>query len=264
MANQKPENGIETQPETAPTGNPAQQADNTAEEKRQSPPEKEAIEDESLSKKIASAINPNVQACIYAALAVLVTAFLLFGVIGKNQVLDRLSHIEHARGLITFILSVGTISIAILVTIGALMGRDADARDRFYRAKEILTILIGVLGTIVGFYFGSQESATGRADLVVAAPILSAYTVGPGDAFTLTSFVSGGSPPYKYEIAFQDNLIESIRGYTDDAGWVTQTIKAPQAVKKETIQYSLLITDAGQKTVSYISAKGKHIVVEPR
>ena len=207
---------------------------------------------------------PSIQACIFAGLAILGTAFLLFGVIGKNQILDRLSHIEHARGLITFILTVGTISIAILVTLGALMGRDEEAKERFYRAKEILTILIGVLGTIVGFYFGSQDSTANQMALRAAPPMLSEYTVKSGDTFTLSSFVSGGRPPYKYEIGFQDNLIESIRGYPDDTGWVAETFTAPPAEKKETIQYTLKITDADQETASHISSEGKHIIVEPK
>lgn len=37
------------------------------------------------------------------------------------------------------------------------MGRDYDKREQFYRTKEILTILIGDLGSIGGFYFGSRE-----------------------------------------------------------------------------------------------------------
>jgi hypothetical protein len=118
--------------------------------------------DKGVAKIGAALIDPKIQAYIFAGLAVLGTAFLLFGVIGKNQLLDRLSHIEHAGGLVAFTLTVGTISTAILVTLGALMGRDGEARERIYRAKEILTILIGVLGTIVGFYFGSQDSEAVR------------------------------------------------------------------------------------------------------
>ena len=248
---------------TAPTSKAKQKPSDPAKKEEQSIlTAKAQVKD---PEKTASPFSyPNVQAGIFAGLAILGTAFLLFGVIGKNQILDRLSNLEHARGLITFILTVGTISIAILVTLGALMGRDEEAKERFYRAKEILTILIGVLGTIVGFYFGSQDSTAGRVDLRVATPILSAYTADSGDPVTMTSYVSGGSPPYKYEISFQDNRIESVAGYTDDTGWIIETIKTPQTDKNETIQYTLKITGADEETASYISAEGKHIVVEPK
>jgi hypothetical protein len=202
MANEDEKNVIDAgATDTATASNGQQKAGDPAKNDTQSKSEPNA-QDKSRETSITLFNYPNIQACIFAGLAILGTAFLLFGVIGKNQILDRLSHIEHARGLITFTLTVGTISIAILVTLGALMGRDKEAKERFYRAKEILTILIGVLGTIVGFYFGSQDSTAGRADLQVATPILSAYTVGSGETVTLTSFVSGGSPPYKYEISF--------------------------------------------------------------
>ena len=110
-------------------------ASDTAKKEDQSKPTAKA-QDKGHETKDTPFNYPSIQSCIFAGLAILGTAFLLFGVIGKNQILDRLSHIEHARGLITFILTVGTISIAILVTLGALMGRDEEAKERFTGQKK--------------------------------------------------------------------------------------------------------------------------------
>jgi hypothetical protein len=67
--------------------------------------------------------------------------------------------VGYARGLITLTFSVGTMVIAVVLILTAVL-RDPDddderAKARFDRAKDVLTLLIGVFGTIVGFYFGT-------------------------------------------------------------------------------------------------------------
>jgi hypothetical protein len=75
--------------------------------------------------------------------------------------LGKLAKPEVARGLITFLIAITTVGIAIILAISTLVLSEGDAGDkRFDRGKQVLTTLIGVLGTIVGFYFGSaNESA---------------------------------------------------------------------------------------------------------
>lgn len=79
---------------------------------------------------------------------------------GWGPVMEQLKEEDAARGLITFVISLGVINIAIILTLAALMGRGTpEASAKFARGKEVLTILVGILGTIVGFYFG-QATAT--------------------------------------------------------------------------------------------------------
>ncbi len=61
-----------------------------------------------------------------------------------------------ARILITFLVAVGTIAIAFLTILTAMVIR--EYKERFALAKEVLTILVGILGTIVGFYFGTAKA----------------------------------------------------------------------------------------------------------
>ena len=72
------------------------------------------------------------------------------------------------RGLITLLFSVGKMVIAVVLILTAVFhDEDEDkAKARFDRAKEVLTLLIGVFGTIVGFYFGSvgREQGGGVPD----------------------------------------------------------------------------------------------------
>ena len=90
--------------------------------------------------------------------------------------LDRMSRIDAARGLITFLFAVGTVGISVIIVLAAFLGNGPkeELAERFQRGKDVLTILIGVFGAILGFYFGTenrlqnagQEQGTvaGRAD----------------------------------------------------------------------------------------------------
>jgi len=64
---------------------------------------------------------------------------------------------DSARFLITFLVAVGTIAIAFLAILTAMVIR--EYKERFAAAKEVLTILVGILGTIVGFYFGTAKNS---------------------------------------------------------------------------------------------------------
>jgi len=70
---------------------------------------------------------------------------------------------EYARGLITLIFSGGTMLIAVLLVLYVITSDSAVAKERFGHGKEVLTLLIGVFGTILGFYFG-------KSDVVPPAP----------------------------------------------------------------------------------------------
>jgi hypothetical protein len=77
--------------------------------------------------------------------------------------LQKLADKEVARGLITFLIAIATVGIAIILAISTLVLTEGDAGDkRFDRGKQVLSVLIGVLGTIVGFYFGSAPDTRSR------------------------------------------------------------------------------------------------------
>jgi NADH:ubiquinone oxidoreductase subunit 6 (subunit J) len=69
-----------------------------------------------------------------------------------------INSVEYARGLITLIFSGGTMLIAVLLALYVITSDSPHADERFTRGKEVLTILIGVFGTILGFYFGKSDA----------------------------------------------------------------------------------------------------------
>ena len=72
-------------------------------------------------------------------------------------VLQSMSRTDYARGLITYLFAVVTIGTAVVLVVSALTTSADDQHEkRFQRGKEILSLLLGVFGTIVGFYFGAE------------------------------------------------------------------------------------------------------------
>jgi hypothetical protein len=79
-----------------------------------------------------------------------VTIVFVWVLAGGIKTTKDLGDLDTARGLITFVIAVSTVAIAVLLTLTAIVTRDFDKRIAV--GKEILTVLVGVLGTIVGFY----------------------------------------------------------------------------------------------------------------
>ena len=94
-------------------------------------------------------------ALVFAGL--IIAAFLLYGVF-NGAFVSSLSNASVARGLVTFLFAFATTSVIVVVTIGVLWVPRDEIEVRFSKAKDIMTILISVLGTILGFYFGQAQS----------------------------------------------------------------------------------------------------------
>jgi uncharacterized membrane protein YhaH (DUF805 family) len=96
----------------------------------------------------------------YGLIFVVTMAFVLVILFGAYNAIY--SQDDNARNLITFLVAVGTIAIAFLAILTAMVIR--EFKERFAMAKEVLTILVGVLGTIVGFYFGTAATPKENAN----------------------------------------------------------------------------------------------------
>lgn len=89
-------------------------------------------------------------------IVLVIGAVLIF--LARAPIIYKLSEPALARGVITFIICIATIALAFIMVYQAFLGQSDDTK--FRRAREIFTGLMGVLGTIVGFYFGSAIIST--------------------------------------------------------------------------------------------------------
>lgn len=164
---------------------------------------------------------------------------------------SSLGRTEQVRGLITFLFVLVATSIILVFALGIFWVENSDdVTKRFTAAKDLLTIVVGIVGTIMGFYFGT---ATGdSANLSVSA--FSPPVVHAAESVTMTGHINGGIKPYKYSIAFTDpNKVLtaeqlSALGHSDDSkdGTISWKITGP-AVKDDVeavANFKVTVTDA--------------------
>lgn len=184
------------------------------------------------------------------ATLILISIFILIGtaIFGwdKGHVLAGMSQIEFARGLITYLFAIVTIGTAVVLVVSVLTNADSAENDkRFERGKEILSLLLGVFGTIVGFYFGSEISAkgAGQEQIMRVIPLrLGSATVASKAQFTLETFVSGGQSPYRYGVAV-GAAAPDLNERVENNGWITVTLTAPDVTSEQKVPVKLMIRD---------------------
>ena len=171
----------------------------------------------------------------------------LFGYQSESSLLRELASLDQARGLITFLVAVTTVGIALILTVYVVVTNDPAVKDRFILGKEVLTGLIGVLGTIVGFYFGAVATQTQNATsttLKVAKFLVEPTAGKAGDKFKVHIQTSGSKLPLQYTISFnsESKLPEKSGTSTKDEFSEDFTIPAT-AVVGGTIEVSFSLKD---------------------
>jgi hypothetical protein len=190
--------------------------------------------------------------------ASLVSLLILLGVLfllgmaildlDKGRVLIGMGKASFARGLITYLFAVVTIGTAVVLVLSALLGTE---KEKFDNGKEVLSLLLGVFGTIVGFYFASELNRA-EANLAISSIMTSVQEVLPGGSVIATAFVRGGTPPYRFAVAvdkepFPTEYLELVR--VD--GWIVKEVSIPSATSTGVRMLTVGVQDfAGEKVAS--------------
>ncbi|SRR6266436_2432389 len=191
----------------------------------------------------------------YGIIALTILGVIGWGLSGKQGFLESLKEITVTRGLITFLIAITTMGIAIMLAISTIFGKGGEEEDkRFDRGKQVLSVLIGLLGTIVGFYFGSSQPPTAMAQpqaLTIANIILSNSQPKKGEKITISFSVSGGKAPYIYSITFDPPILPAIKGKSHD-DVIKQEVAIPETLAADTeVKYQISVTDSDNKTADY-------------
>jgi hypothetical protein len=81
--------------------------------------------------------------------------FLVGGIMARDSLLlSALGRSENARALITLLIIGTTVSLAVMLVYQSYSPKTTN--ENFRMAREIFSSLIGIVGTIVGFYFGAM------------------------------------------------------------------------------------------------------------
>jgi len=206
---------------------------------------------------------------IITILGFVVLMVIIFELSSSNFI-HSLTDKETARGLITFLVVFTTVAIALILALYTLLSSITvreDLKDRFGYGKEVLTALIGILGTILGFYFASspQEATRGAVSTAQALQISSAFlsndTPKKGDTMQMSSFVSGGKPPYTYSISFSPPTISPIASKTSSDGSIKEAITIPDSVPANTeFTFRITVEDSTGKSTIYDDRTKKFLV----
>lgn len=207
-----------------------------------------------LLSKLSSLV-PMAGIIIIAGLILLVVYKAFFG---ENEFLNNLSSIEFTRGLITFLFALGTIGIALIITISVFTSERPlyESKERFYRGKEILTLLIGILGTIVGFYFGSPTDSEKQIEPIeLSELVMSTSQPVIGEPFTITTLAKGGVPPYTYTMLLKDGMvtIEEVKDKNSQDGLITNTFKIEEGKEEYNITARLIVEDARGQSATLVA-----------
>jgi hypothetical protein len=164
-------------------------------------------------KSLLSTVGPWIASALACLLFILIIASIFVGWERSwdKTLLHQLSDTATARGLITFLIAVATVGIALTLTVFIVATDDADPKNKFALGKEVLTALIGVLGTIVGFYFGaSKDTSPHTAPLTITALTADPKTAKKGATASIDATISGGEPPYTYTVMLSQEGAKSL------------------------------------------------------
>lgn len=164
-----------------------------------------------------------------SVIAILCAVFLFGGLFGIDA--TNLKDDLVARGVITYLVSVGTVTIAIVLVLSVILGNGGqDLKDRFSFGKEVLSVLIGVLGTIIGFYYGSTiktEAKDQPAGIQMATVKITPDRPVAGTSVNFSTLVTGGEQPYTYSIKFDTDVLPAIVNQPSSDGKISQDISIP-------------------------------------
>jgi len=192
-------------------------------------------------------------------------AFAVATALWFSDFYPSLANIEQARGLITFLFTFAAMTVIMVIAIGIFWLEDTqEVKERYASAKDLLTIVIGVLGTIMGFYFGSTSSSERPT---ASRPLaISDFSVGPplNDRIKVTGTITGGAPPYQYSIAFTDpkNVVTIANVNSEKSADGTIAKELPVTIKGETtLQYTVTARDT--KRVNSQQLSGSTAIAAP-
>jgi hypothetical protein len=113
---------------------------------------------------------------------IVVTGLLIMG-LATDSFRESVADPDQARGMITFIVAVLSAAI-ILVTTIAIFFLEREDLGRIEEARGLLAVVMSVLATIIGFYFGASDK--GQVDNREAPSTAIVQTIGTGGVVLLT------------------------------------------------------------------------------
>src|ERR1700732_1005641 len=182
---------------------------------------------------------------IVLAYIVMVSTIMLIGasVLGIDHgVLPGMAKIDFA---------IVTIGIAVALVMAALTGPAPTASNdaRFQRGKEILSLLLGVFGTIVGFYFGSEVAKSKEeVPFQISTLDLAPQPVGTAGTVSVRAVLRGGVAPYRFGVGQGDEKVDA-KESVFEGGCIVKQLQLPPPKSGEIQTVHVLAEDSAGKRI---------------
>lgn len=188
-------------------------------------------------------------------------ALLALGWIGFFLLRPDNTSIDQSRSMLAVIFSVGTITTAFCLMLGAFLSAGSETvKERFALANQVLTPLIGIMGTILGFYFGTVNDNKTAEPLAIVDVMVAKNTVMPGESLPLTAIVSGGQGPWEFSLTFANNALPPIRRKEASQNF-RESIAIP-AGQKGQLGVTVEVTDSTGATAKLERKVGEWVTIE--
>lgn len=209
------------------------------------------------------------QYVVLSVVGILFVYFLFSGLFGTGgKFLAGLKDHDLARGVITYLVAGTTVAIAMILVMASIFSGGKDLDKRFTLGKEVLTVLIGVLGTIIGFYYGASTKTDGLANRAATAIYQAAdLKITPeqpkvGTPFNLNGNIVGGTPPYTYSIKFDPAVITPpITDQTSADGKINHDLQVAADAPPGEVSFVIEIKDSKGKAETLKEENQKITVV---
>jgi hypothetical protein len=206
----------------------------------------------SFSTQLMHYVFENGTGIFLSAFAIAVFIMLAVGMTNLSF-FSSLAQVDQARGLITFLVAICAVAVILLTAINIFWGDNkAEFEERFKAAKDLVTLVVGVLGTILGFYFGSI-SGDHLLQLNIEKPT-SYQPVVVKSNLAVAATAKNGSGPFNFDLLLLDENGKATKYFENkqsDRPFLSQDVKAPDEPGRYSI--IMLVRDSkGQQTKSTV------------
>lgn len=194
-------------------------------------------------------------------MAVIMAATLGIGAFLIHEAAEHrdFGQIDFLRGVITVVFTAAVSLIAFNLVLMVLMGgtNAYAARMRFREGKEVLILLIGILGTVLGFYFGNTGTTPADAGGFMIDRIAISDAIAGGEVLIVVE-TSGGEGPFSYEMTFDPPDVPPIANSSNDPAFQEKASLSNVSVAGQ-VSVTIKVTDANDDKAEVT----QHITVEP-
>lgn len=183
---------------------------------------------------------------IILALIVLFIMLMVWVLSDYTQVTSK----DYARGLITVIFGIGTVAVAMTLVLSSLLlpATDLNFKERFGMAKEVLTLMLGIFGAVIGFYFGTGNDVPNTPPPTISEVIVPAETPTQGDNTSIMVLIDGGEPDFRVSVDFGASDLKPVE-YNSSQRWIKVPISLSGAEQTGLVEFKVVVSDSlGRKS----------------